>query len=104
MLLEEMEQIISPIKHFEEYNGRVSITEDGLEVATVTVEFKKTALDDSAKETILKSLRDRIKEVTQVTMSVEEVPHGTLPRFEYKARRWTDERVEGLERVKYIEK
>jgi phenylacetate-coenzyme A ligase PaaK-like adenylate-forming protein len=27
-----------------------------------------------------------------------------LPRFEYKVRRWTDERVEGLERVKYIEK
>jgi len=40
-----------------------------------------------------KRLSDKIKEVTQVTMRVEEVPHGTLPRFEYKARRWTDERV-----------
>jgi hypothetical protein len=37
-------------------------------------------------------------------MRVEEVPSGTLPRFEYKVRRWTDERVEGLERVKYLEK
>jgi len=53
---------------------------------------------------LFKRLSDKIKEVTQVTMRVEEVPHGTLPRFEYKARRWTDERVEGLERVKYIEK
>jgi len=88
----------------EEYNGRVFITGDGLEVAAVTVEFKKTALDDRAKATLLKRLSDKIREVTQVTMSVEEVPHGTLPRFEYKARRWTDERVEGLERVKYIEK
>jgi len=99
-----VDEAVFSFGEIEEYNGRVSITEDGLEVATVTVEFKKTALDDSAKATILKSLSDRIKEVTQVTMSVEEVPHGTLPRFEYKARRWTDERVEGLERVKYIEK
>jgi hypothetical protein len=28
---------------------------------------------------------------------LEEVPHGTLPRFEYKVRRWTDERTEELE-------
>jgi hypothetical protein len=37
-------------------------------------------------------------------MKVAEAPAGTLPRFEYKARRWTDERISGLERVKYIEK
>jgi phenylacetate-coenzyme A ligase PaaK-like adenylate-forming protein len=49
-------------------------------------------------------LSEKIKEATQVTMKVEEVPHGTLQRFEYKARRWTDERIEGLERVKYLEK
>ena len=50
------------------------------------------------------SRANKIKEMTYVTMRLEEVPHGTLPRFEYKVRRWTDERVEGLERVKYIEK
>lgn len=37
-------------------------------------------------------------------MELEAVPHGTLPRFEYKVRRWADERVEDLERIKYIEK
>jgi len=31
-------------------------------------------------------------------------PLGTIPRFEYKVRRWTDERIKGLERVKYLEK
>ncbi len=46
----------------------------------------------------------KIKEMTQVSMTLEEVPYGTLPRFEYKVRRWTDERIEGLERIKYIEK
>jgi hypothetical protein len=33
-------------------------------------------------------------------MILEAVPHGTLPRFECKVRRWTDERVQGLERIK----
>jgi len=42
--------------------------------------------------------------MTQVTMDVEEVPHGTLPRFEYKARRWSDERTKGMEQVKFLEK
>jgi hypothetical protein len=37
-------------------------------------------------------------------MALEEVPYGTLPRFGYKMRRWTDERIEGLKGVKYIEK
>lgn len=88
----------------EEYQGRVFITEDGQEVAKVSVEFKKGSQDDRTRTGILKKLHDTIKERTQVTMKVEEVPYGTLPRFEYKARRWTDERIKGLERVKYLEK
>lgn len=99
-----VDEAVFSFSEIEEYNGRVLITEDGLEVAKVTVEFKKIPLDNRAKATILENLSDKIKEVTQVTMRVEEVPQGTLPRFEYKARRWTDERIEGLERVKYIEK
>jgi phenylacetate-CoA ligase len=88
----------------DEYSGRVFIAEGGLEVAKVDVEFKKNALDDQTKAALLKKLSEKIKEATQVSMKVEEVPHGTLPRFEYKVQRWTDERIEGLERVKYLEK
>jgi hypothetical protein len=62
------------------------------------------ALDDSAKAAVLRRLGAKIKEMTQVSMALEEVPYSTLPRFEYKVRRWSDERIEGLERVKYIEK
>jgi phenylacetate-coenzyme A ligase PaaK-like adenylate-forming protein len=61
-------------------------------------------VDDKTKKTIVHKLGKKIKEMTQVSMQLEEVTHGTLPRFEYKVRRWTDERIEGLERVKYIEK
>lgn len=99
-----VDEAVFSFDEIEEYKGRVYITEHGQEVAKVSIEFKKIALDDKIKAIIRKKLSDKIKEMTQVTMKIEEVPHGTLPRFEYKARRWTDERVEGLERVKYIEK
>ena len=99
-----VDEAIFSYDEIDEYNGRVFITDAGLEVARVSIEFKKIPLDDSTKADIIKKLHARIKELTQVTMQVEEVPFGTLQRFEYKARRWTDERIEGLERVKYLEK
>ncbi len=88
----------------EEYNGRVFIDESGQEIAKVNIEFKKAVRDADAKSATLQRLGGKIKEMTQVTMQLEEVPCGTLPRFEYKVRRWTDERVEGLKQVKYLEK
>jgi phenylacetate-CoA ligase len=88
----------------EEYNGRVYIANNGEEVAKLSIEFKKSRLEDSSKAAILSRLGEKIKAMTQVTMQLERVPPGTLPRFEYKVRRWTDERIEGLHRVKFIEK
>ena len=88
----------------DEYSGRVSITEDGQEVVKVSIEFKKIPLEQEVKRIILDKLQKKIKEMTQVSMQVAEVPFGTLQRFEYKARRWTDDRIQGLERVKYLEK
>jgi phenylacetate-CoA ligase len=88
----------------EEYNGRVFIADNGQEVVRLCFEFKKAGLEDNSKAAIIRKLGEKIKAMTQVTMQLEEVPHGTLPRFEYKVRRWTDERVEGLQRVKFIEK
>ena len=99
-----VDEAVFSFDEIEEYNGRVFIDENGQEVAKVSFEFKKTGLDDKNKSAILLRLAGRIKETTQVSMQLEEVPHGSLPRFEYKVRRWTDERIEGLERVKYIEK
>jgi phenylacetate-CoA ligase len=99
-----VDEAVFSFDEIEEYNGRVFIDENGQEVARVSLEFKKTALDDSAKAAILQRLAAKIKEMTQVSMALEEVPYDTLPRFEYKVRRWTDERIEGLDRIKYIEK
>jgi len=99
-----VDEAVFSFEEIDEYNGRVFIAEGGLEVAKVDVEFKNIDLDSRTKAGIIKKLSEKIKEATQVTMKVEEVPPGTLQRFEYKARRWTDERIEGLERVKYLEK
>jgi phenylacetate-CoA ligase len=99
-----VDEAVFSFDEIEEYNGRVFIDENGQEVAQVSLEFKKAAMDDSAKGELLHRLTNKIKGMTQVSMALEEVPYGTLPRFEYKVRRWTDERIEGLERIQYIAK
>jgi phenylacetate-CoA ligase len=99
-----VDQAVFSFDEIEEYNGKVFIDKKGREIAKLSLEFKKMALADSNKATLMRNLGDKIKALTQVTMKLEEVPNGSLPRFEYKARRWTDERIQGLERVKYIEK
>lgn len=99
-----VDEAVFSFDEIDEYKGRVYIAEGGREVAKVNIEFKKNSLDNQAKKDLLEKLSEKIKAATQVTMQVEEVPPGTLPRFEYKARRWSDERIEGLERVKYLAK
>jgi phenylacetate-CoA ligase len=99
-----VDEAVFSFDEIEEYNGRVFIDENGQEVARISLEFKKMTQDDSAKANILRRLAAKIKEMTQVSMALEEVSYGTLPRFEYKVRRWTDERIEGLEKIRYIEK
>jgi len=48
-------------------------------VAKVSVEFKRMKMDDETKQSVLRKLSEKIKEATQVTMAVEEVPYGTIP-------------------------
>jgi phenylacetate-CoA ligase len=76
----------------EEYQGVVWVDETGRERVRLQVEFRPAALGDVAREALRARLRAEIKAKTDVTMDVAEAPHGTLPRFEQKARRWTDER------------
>jgi phenylacetate-CoA ligase len=98
-----VDEAVFSFDEIDEYNGRIFITDAGQEIGKVSVEFKNMTFEDGDKNEILKRLSRKIKEATQVTMQVEEVAYGTLPRFEYKVQRWTDERVKGLEKVKYLE-
>ncbi|MDB6070898.1 MAG: phenylacetate--CoA ligase family protein [Verrucomicrobiales bacterium] len=54
----------------------------------VVVEVPLTVRDPSVADRIALALRDTF----QLRMDVEVVPQGTLPRFEFKARRWIKER------------
>lgn len=88
----------------DEYNGRIYLDEAGREQVRVNVEFKAGRASAQQRAAILDEISHTLKAKTQVSMLLDEVPFGTVERFEFKARRWTDERKSGLERVKYIDK
>jgi len=98
-----VEEVIFAYKEVEEYNGHVYLGEGGAEEVAVAVEFKKDSAP-AARSRILDALPNQLRDRTGVRMGVEEVAHGTIPRFEYKAIRWTDDRQRGLTKVKFTEK
>ena len=80
-----------------EYAGRVYVDEQGRTEVLVRLAFKSdyAAAPGAAKADCLRRIADAIKQKTNVAMSVVEVPRAELPTFEYKARRWNDERQAG---------
>lgn len=83
----------------EEYQGRVYVDGRGREQVDVRVEFKSRPLTDESKGQILADTAAELRRVVGVSMNLSEVPAGSLERFVFKTRRWTDERKQGLERV-----
>jgi len=98
-----VDDIIFSQKEVEEYNARIFVDEQGREKVEVLVEFRKEMHDEAVKKQILKKFAEEIRRKTQVSMELKEVAHGTLERHLFKAKRWTDERKEGLRKVKYTE-
>lgn len=99
-----VDDVIFSHEEADEYNGRVFIDDQGKERVEILLEFKKDVKNPELKRKTLEKIIRELKERTQVTMEVREVPYGTIERFEYKAIRWVDERMKGLERVKFVEK
>jgi len=88
----------------DEYNARVYVDQNaGREEVDLGVAFK-TATDMARRKEILATLPGQLRERTGVGMEVREVAPEQIERFEYKALRWTDERISGLQRVKFREK
>jgi phenylacetate-CoA ligase len=83
----------------EEYQGRVYVDEQGKEQVEVRVEFKARALDNDARQRLLGAASAELRRAVGVSMRLVEAPSGSLERFVFKTRRWTDERKTGLERV-----
>ena len=83
-----------------EYVGRVFVDESGRTRAVIRLALKDSHADmgEDARRVLLGRLAQRIKERTNVQMELHLVPRAEVPVFTYKARRWTDERKEGLKR------
>jgi len=80
-----------------EYAGKVLTTvsgKTGVEVRVALREsFTKTA-DERAD--FLKKLASELKAVTNLNMDLSIVERSALPTYEYKSRRWKDERADGF--------
>jgi phenylacetate-CoA ligase len=86
----------------EEYAGRVWVDESGRERVELAVEFKTGTPSDRAG--LLADLEKRVQTSTGVRMSAAETTTGSLPRFDFKVRRWIDERRKDRKVVKYLAK
>lgn len=81
-----------------EYAARVFIDHRGRETVEVRVEFAgSTPLGSDWRAALLGRFREELKRRTGVTMELVETASGSVPRFEMKARRWTDERPRGMQ-------
>lgn len=86
----------------EEYAGLVYVDAQGREVVKLSVEFKPGAgLSDDQMIQHTMAISRELPQKLNVRMDVQVAPYLSLPRFEFKTRRWTDERRTGRDFVKY---
>ena len=67
---------------------------------SLRVELKPECAPD-VKADILRQMATQLRDKVGVRMDIQEAPVGSLPRFDFKARRWNDERVKKLGEVKF---
>ena len=79
------------------------IDADGRETVAVQYEVKRTAqLSDADRAALPARLSARVRDRVGVSMQFTEAAHDSLPRYEFKTRRWTDERQAGRRVEHYL--
>ncbi|MFC4945779.1 phenylacetate--CoA ligase family protein [Pseudonocardia sp. GCM10023141] len=96
---ESVDRVVLSDPRVAEYAGEVSLDATGREDVLLSVEFVDDASDPSGATA---ELRERVKSATNVGMRVQAAPSGSLPRFEFKARRWTDHRRTDRQVTRYV--
>ena len=97
-----VDKIVFALGDIEEYAGLVYVDGSGRETVEVSVEFNSsTPLDDHRRVQRIAAISTEINQKLNVRMDVREVPYLTLPRFEFKTRRWSDQRRAGRDFVRY---
>jgi phenylacetate-CoA ligase len=83
----------------DEYAGRVWIDEKARERVLIRLALKSSIpLSVEKKQGLLQELGRELAKRTGVSMELTEVQRDELPVYEFKARRWNDERKKGLEK------
>ena len=92
----QIDAAVFAIPEFGDYAGRV-YTRDGKTEIEVRLAFADhaTQLSPDQRKSLIGKARAGIKERTNVWMDCEECARSDLPTFDYKARRWKDERQAG---------
>ncbi|MBI4284589.1 MAG: AMP-binding protein [Chloroflexi bacterium] len=93
---EMIDEIILTKDEASEYQGRLYISADSRETAEVAIEFKAGVPLD-VKQNLLTRLSQELRDRTGVGFNVKEAAQP-LPHAVFKIRRWTDDRVKGLEK------
>ena len=89
-----VDEIVLGRSDVEEYQARVFLTERGEEQVELKLEWRPGHEPAPGNERrLLDDLEREIRDKVNVRMSVAAVPPMTLPRYEFKVRRWTDERT-----------
>ena len=89
----------------EEYRGTVDVDSGGSEQVEILLDFGRRAESLTGEETsaYIRQVERSIKERVGITVAVRTAPANSLPRFEFKARRWTDSRRRDRKVIAYTE-
>ncbi|WP_342641060.1 phenylacetate--CoA ligase family protein [Rhodoligotrophos ferricapiens] len=80
-----------------EYAGRVFTDDHGRTQVELRLAFKEgVSLSDAERAAFLADLTAELKQTTNIAMQILVVNRAELPSYEYKSRRWKDERAEGF--------
>lgn len=90
-----VESIVLGDERIEEYRAEVGIDDRGHEYVHLRIAFRP-AITTGERERALSEMARRVRAITNVSMETSEIDTQDLPTFEYKARRWSDRRVEQL--------
>ena len=97
-----VDRLVFSMDEIEEYAGTVYLDDGGREIVEIGIEFKPNAdLSAEARRSKVDELTRQIQHKLNVRMDIHEAEYMSLPRYEFKVRRWTDQRREGRNVVRY---
>lgn len=92
-----VDQVVFAHKDVWEYAGHVYTSADGRTQVDLKIALKPDAgLSESDTARLFKTLQGEIKAATNVSMELKAVDRSELPNYDYKSRRWKDERSAGF--------